>query len=63
MATLAMLGGTVKGHGKDSTAASSWFAVSLDQAPPAPTMGTGQDINAERPEMGATRGATAAGAC
>jgi hypothetical protein len=34
-----------------------------DQAPPAPTMSTGQDINAERPEMGATRGATAAGAC
>jgi hypothetical protein len=33
-----------------------------DQAQPAPTMGTGQDINAERPEMGATREATAAGA-
>jgi hypothetical protein len=27
MAMLAMLGGTVKGHGKDSTAASSWFAA------------------------------------
>ena len=32
MAMLAMLGGTVKGHGKDSTAASSWIAVSLDAA-------------------------------
>jgi hypothetical protein len=32
MAMLAMLGGAVKGHGKDSTAASSWFAASLDAA-------------------------------
>jgi len=27
-----MLGGTVKGHGKDSTAASSRFAAALDAA-------------------------------